>query len=142
MNNPDDFYIFSDDENILQIIVSRNSKYILSRSDSKNSYVSPLKLWDILNKKLVRELHIDKKYDPLPHSMSFTPDGNKIIIGLWNYLIIIFDFQSGNIQETVKLNVRPHIFSPDGKMFLSIGEKLDLWETMTGNHVRTLWVAD
>ncbi|KPA17289.1 repeat-containing protein [Candidatus Magnetomorum sp. HK-1] len=143
-NNPDEFFFLDGhDEIILHLKLSDDAKYLLSSSDSRlNSSlpkISSLKLWDIPNKKLIREYYIEKKYFSLIQSLMFNHDGKKIIAGLWNHMIIIFDIHSASILNIINLKARPHDFSSDGKFFISIGKKLELWDSFTGKHVKTIW---
>ena len=76
-------------------------------------------------------------------SVSFSPDGQRIVSGSWDYTIKFWDTFSGK-EITILKGHTDHVtsvsFSPDGERLVS-GSKdhmIKLWDAVSGEEIRTL----
>jgi len=146
-NNVEDTFEFrGHTENITKIVLSRDINLLASGSDHRlngsDTAFLLLKIWNLQERILERNLYLNNKYMSPIQTLRFTPDGKQICVGLWNKTIIIFDIHSGELFKIVHLKVRPYVFSFDCNFFLSVGNKLEVFETFSGKYVKTLWRAN
>ena len=109
-----------------------------------------IRLWDVWNADLKRTL---VGHSEPVHTVAFSPDGLTIASGSRDGAIMLWDVRSGNKLHTLEGHeepVRSVAFSPDGLTLASAGGphsvnprlsrfgELKLWDTHTGEQVRTL----
>ena len=109
-----------------------------------------IRLWDVWNADLKRTL---VGHSEPVHTVAFSPDGLTIASGSRDGAIMLWDVRSGNKLHTLEGHEEPVssvAFSPDGRTLASTGRpygvnprlsrfgELKLWETHTGEQVRTL----
>ena len=109
-----------------------------------------IRLWDVWNADLKRTL---VGHSEPVHTVAFSPDGLTIASGSRDGAIMLWDVRSGNKLHTLEGHEEPVssvAFSPDGRTLASTGRpygvnprlsrfgELKLWDTHTGEQVRTL----
>ena len=77
------------------------------------------------------------------YSLSFSPDGSRIVSGSWDKTIKIWDVNTGNCLKTLEGHsdyVWSVAFSPDGTKIISgSGDKtIKIWDANTGACIKTL----
>ena len=77
------------------------------------------------------------------YSVSISPDGELVASGHQDRLVRIWNATNGSLLETLEghtqsLNPISVSFSPDGKRIISAATKICVWDTGTGNLLKTL----
>jgi len=116
------------------VIFSPDGRLIASRS------IDIIELWDIETSRLLRKLE-GHAYNI--NSISFSPDGKKIVSSSNDESVKVWDVQTGDCLMTLNghtYNVMYALFSPDGKWIVSASadKTARLWDAETGNCTKVL----
>ncbi|KAK7687245.1 hypothetical protein QCA50_009750 [Cerrena zonata] len=103
---------------------------VVSVSDDKT-----LCIWDFASGAPLHSIPTDKEYQ----CVAYSPDGGKIVAGskyggfkIWDAVTREQLLQADNISQTNSIS-----FSPDGKLIVTAGRSIDIWNADTGKLVCT-----
>jgi len=123
-------------DEIISICINPNANFLATADE----YV--IKIWEVNTGKFIHTL------DEGILSMDFSPDGEKLITGLFdNKSIKLFELNSGKLLREFSVNSK-EIFSviitPDEKRFISGGHDngITLWDMISGQYIRTFDGSD
>ena len=93
-----------------------------------------VRVWNIEKRRQVAALDIKKLTDETPRRVIFSPNGSLVGISVLNGELILWDFQTEQIQHRIEHQfIFPEIaFSRDGKTVLCIKGDLKFWDVETG----------
>jgi WD40 repeat protein/serine/threonine protein kinase len=100
-----------------------------------------VRLWNADNGKEIRKLGGKDKVNP--SGLACTPDGKRLLAGMTNGSLRLFDIASGNLLARWGAHGNGRVlvsFSPDGRFALSCGadKKIRLWDVEHADRVRLL----
>ena len=81
--------------------------------------------------------------DPIG-GLAFSPDGKTVAVGDLSGSVFLWDVATKQVSNRLKgpKYVSKVIWSPDGKMLISGGNDIRIWDAVTGTLIRTLPVGD
>jgi WD40 repeat protein len=114
---------------------------LLATGSGLPSAAGELKLWNVADGKLVRE--IPKAHADTVFALAFSPDGQRLASGGADRLVKVFDVASGEVKQTLAGHTA-HVLSVnwrgDGKQLVSTGtdQMLKLWDVEHGTPIRSM----
>lgn len=127
--------------NVLSVHVSPDGRRVVSGGSD-----AVARVWEITTG---RELMVLSGHGAAVHAARFTPDGRHVLTGGGDGTTRVWDVSVGGARDHVTVPAAEVItttvaFSPDGTMFASPREPsgVTLWDTVTGDEVRTLTGPD
>ena len=114
---------------VRSIDFSRDGAFLASASGD-----GTVRVWNIEKRRQVAALDIKKLTEETPRRVIFSPNGSLVGISVLNGELILWDFQTEQIQHRIEHQfIFPEIaFSLDGKTVLCIKGDLKFWDVETG----------
>ncbi len=110
-------------------------KQILSGSGDR------LKLWDAVSGRLLRTF---EGHSDFVSSIAVSPDGTRVLSGGADNAAKLWDLSTGKELLTLKHDHPVYVvaFSPDGKRVLTLSDKVNIWETVSGKLLRSFGAVE
>jgi len=126
---------------LLTVAISPDGSLLASGGRDAKWQKAEVKLWDVRTRTELASL--PGVGDPVGR-LAFSPDGRTVAVGDSRGRVFLWDVASKEVRLCLKAPnyVKKVIWSPDGKMLISGGKDIRMWNPVTGKQIAALPVGD